>query len=172
MTIAENVELPHIVYNVPGRSAANITPDTITRLAEHPNIAAVKEATGSIDAASEIAARCGDKVALLSGDDSITLPLIAVGGSGVISVLSNLIPDRIEQLARTALSGDFAAARQQHHQLFPLFKGMFVETNPLPVKWAMKLLNRDSGEFRLPLTPPSAEAQTKIEALIKDFNLA
>lgn len=150
MTIAEEVGLPVILYNIPGRCGTALTPATIARLAEHPNIVAVKEATGSMDNASEITTLCD--IEIFSGDDSLTLPLMGVGAKGVISVIANIIPGWIHKLTDLALNNDFDGARRMHRELFPLFKAMFLETNPIPIKAAMKMMGMDTGEIRLPLT--------------------
>ena len=130
-------------------------------------IAAIKEATGSLDIASDIANLCGDDIAIVSGDDSLTLPLMSIGGKGVISVLSNIIPAKVKALSAAALAGDFVAARKQHLELFPLFKGMFIETNPVPIKTAMAMMNADTGELRLPLCELAAENREALELLLK-----
>jgi 4-hydroxy-tetrahydrodipicolinate synthase len=168
MKVAD-VGLPVVLYNIPGRTAVALEPATIERLAAHPKIVAVKEATGSMDTASEILGRCGrDGIAVLSGDDSLTLPLMAIGGRGVISVVSNLLPDHVKALTSAALAGDFAEARRRHHELFPLFKGMFVETNPIPIKTAMFLAGMDTGELRLPMCALSAANRAGLERLLKE----
>jgi 4-hydroxy-tetrahydrodipicolinate synthase len=169
MTIAEKVELPIVLYNIPGRCGVAMTPKTVARLAAHPNIVAIKEATGSLDMASEIASLCD--ITILSGDDSLTLPLAAVGGRGVISVLSNIIPARIADLARLANEGNFEDARKLHLELFPLFKGMFIETNPIPIKAAMKLMGMDTAEVRLPLCDLLPESHTALKKLLTDSGL-
>jgi 4-hydroxy-tetrahydrodipicolinate synthase len=168
MTIADAADMPMVLYNIPGRCGVAMTPQTIARLAKHPNIVAVKEATGSLDMASEIAQLCGpDRFTILSGDDTLTLPLAAVGGKGVISVLSNLLPARIKALADAALAGDFAKARKLHLELFPVCKGMFIETNPIPIKTAMMLAGLDTGELRLPMCEMAEENKAVLEALLK-----
>jgi 4-hydroxy-tetrahydrodipicolinate synthase len=169
MTLAEAVELPIVLYNIPGRCGVAMTPQTIARLASHPHVVAIKEATGSLDTASEIASLCD--LTLLSGDDSLTLPLMSIGGRGVISVLSNLIPDRIHRLCELALSGNYEQARALHLKLFPLFKGMFVETNPIPVKTAMKIMGMDTGELRLPMCELSDANLPRLQQLLRDFDL-
>jgi len=169
MAIADAVDLPMVLYNIPGRCGVAMTAQTVARLATHTNMVAVKEATGSLDMASEIASLCDpDKFTLLSGDDSLTLPLAAVGGKGVISVLSNLLPARVKALADATLSGDFALARRLHLALFPIFKGMFIETNPIPIKTAMQLAGLDTGELRLPMCEMSDDNRAKLEALLKE----
>ena len=164
MTVADAVDLPIVLYNIPGRTGITMEPATVARLAAHANIIAVKEATGSMDIASEIASLCD--IDIVSGDDSLTLPLMSIGARGVISVLSNIIPARVRALTDAALKGDWTTARQMHLDLFPLFKGMFVETNPIPIKTAMAIVGMDSGELRLPLCEPQAEHRAKIEKLI------
>ncbi|MEX2671335.1 MAG: 4-hydroxy-tetrahydrodipicolinate synthase [Phycisphaeraceae bacterium] len=169
MTIAEQVDLPLVLYNIPGRSAVALSAQTIIRLAEHPNIVAVKEATGIMDMTSEIAAGCD--LDILSGDDSLTLPIMSLGGKGVISVVSNIIPDQIARMCHLALEGDFAEARKHHLKLFPLFKAMFVETNPIPLKTAMRLMGMDTGEMRLPLCELSELYLPRIEQALRDQKL-
>jgi 4-hydroxy-tetrahydrodipicolinate synthase len=149
--IAEDVGIPHCVYNIPGRSAKNIEPETIAKLAELTNITMVKEATGSLDQCSQILN--STNLTVLSGDDSLTLPMMSVGGEGVISVAGNIVPGDIVQMVKAALADDFVTASRWHHKLFPLCRDMLsLSTNPIPVKGAMKLLGRDMGELRLPMT--------------------
>lgn len=169
MTIAEAVDIPIILYNIPGRTGITMTPQTVARLARNARIVAVKEATGSLDIASEIASLCN--ITILSGDDSLTLPLMSIGGKGVISVLSNLIPARIKQFVAAAQAGEWAAARKQHLELFPLFKGMFVETNPIPIKAAMAMVGRDSGELRLPMCELSEPHRAGLKKLLENHGL-
>ena len=156
--IAEEVDLPICVYNIPGRTGKNIEPETIVRLAELENITMVKEATGSLDQASQVLLET--ELTVLSGDDSLTLPLMAIGGEGVISVVGNIIPRDMIAMVEAYRQGDSAAACQWHHKLFPLCRDMLgLSTNPIPIKAAMKMLQRDSGELRLPMThlDPSEE---------------
>ena len=158
--IAEAVDLPMVLYNIPGRTGVSLAPVTIARLAQLPQVVAVKEATGSIDQASEILVQCD--LVVLSGDDSLTLPLMAVGAQGVISVVGNLVPKDVKRLTDAMLAGDVATAQEAHRRLFPLCRAMFIETNPIPVKTAMKMVGLlESDEKRLPmtdLTPEHAEA--------------
>ncbi len=159
--LAEAVEIPICVYNIPGRTAKNIEPETIIRLAELPQITMVKEATGQMDQASQILA--STDLTVLSGDDSITLPLLAIGGRGVISVVGNIIPKDMVSLINAFDSGNATEALSWHHRLFPLCRDMLgLSTNPIPIKAAMALLGRDSGELRMPITPLSP---TEVEAL-------
>jgi len=156
--IAEEVDLPICVYNIPGRTGKNIEPETIVRLAELENITMVKEATGSLDQASQVLLET--ELTVLSGDDSLTLPLMAIGGEGVISVVGNIIPKDMIAMVEAYRQGDTAAACQWHHKLFPLCRDMLgLATNPIPIKAAMEMLQRDSGELRLPMThlDPSEE---------------
>lgn len=149
--IAEDVGIPHCVYNIPGRSAKNIEPETIARLAELTNITMVKEATGSLDQCSQILNTTN--LTVLSGDDSLTLPMMSIGAEGVISVAGNIVPQDLLAMVRAALGGNFSEASRLHHKLFPLCRDMLsLATNPIPVKGAMKLLGRDTGELRLPMT--------------------
>ncbi|MCY3005957.1 MAG: 4-hydroxy-tetrahydrodipicolinate synthase [Planctomycetota bacterium] len=149
--IALEVDIPHCVYNIPGRSAKNIEPETIAKLAEIPNITMVKEATGSLDQCSQILN--ATNLTVLSGDDSLTLPMMSIGAQGVISVAGNIIPGDLLAMVKAAAAGDFALASKWHHKLFPLCRDMLsLATNPIPVKAAMMLLGRDTGELRLPMT--------------------
>jgi len=170
--IAEAVELPTIVYNIPPRSVVNILPATIERLAKDcRNIVAVKEASGSLDQSSEIVQRCGNRVTVLSGDDSLTLPILSVGGRGVISVVSNIAPLDVAKMIDYYLAGKVELAAGMHRKLFPLVKAMFVETNPTPVKAAMGMLNMAAGEPRLPLVSPTEASQATIRQALLDYGL-
>jgi len=170
MTVAEQVDLPIVLYNIPGRTGVALTPATIERLAAHPNIIGVKEATGSMDTASEIAMRCGvEDFAILSGDDSLTLPLMAIGGKGVISVVSNLLPGKVKAITDAALSNDFDAARRAHLALFPLLQAcLSLATNPIPIKTAMAIAGRDTGELRLPLCELDEASRASMEQTLRD----
>ncbi len=166
--LADAVEIPICVYNIPGRTGKNIEPDTILRMAERPNISLVKEATGSMDQASQILA--GSDLTLLSGDDSLTLPLMSIGGRGVISVVGNILPNDVIALISAFDSGDLAEARRWHHKLFPLCRDMLgMSTNPIPIKAAMKMLGRDTGELRMPMTPLSAEQEASLQATLTNY---
>lgn len=166
MTIADSVGLPIVLYNIPGRTNVTMSPDTVARLYEHDMIVAIKEATGSLDIASEIASRCD--IPIISGDDSLTLPLMSIGGKGVISVLSNLLPAKVKALCVAGMSNDLAAARQLHHELFHLCKGLLtLSTNPIPIKAAMKMAGVDTGAVRLPLTELPADQAAQLEKLLQ-----
>ena len=168
--IAEEVDLPIVLYNIPGRCGAGVTPETVARLAEVENIVAIKEATGSLDQASEIAARCD--ITIISGDDSLTLPLASVGGKGVISVVANIVPTDVKAMTDLILEGDLVSARQWHKKLFMLCKSMLtLATNPIPIKAAMAMLNMCSDELRLPMTPLEENKKAVLEQTLKDYGL-
>lgn len=151
--VAEGVDLPIVLYNVPSRTGRNIEPETVERLARHARIVAIKEAAGSLDQVSDILARTD--LTVLSGDDSLTLPMLAVGAEGVVSVVANLVPGDVIALLDAFARGDLAEARRRHLQLFPLCRDLLgVAANPIPVKSALRLLGRGNGEMRLPLVPP------------------
>jgi 4-hydroxy-tetrahydrodipicolinate synthase len=168
--VAEAVELPIVLYNIPGRTGSNILPETIARLAELPTIVGVKEATGSLDQASQILALCD--LTLLSGDDSLTLPLMAIGGRGVVSVVANLLPRDLKALVSAFDAGRVQEAQQWHRRLFPLCRDLLgVATNPIPVKAAMKVLGRGTGELRLPLCPLDAAGEARVRQTLKQYGL-
>ena len=168
--MAEAVDIPLCVYNIPGRSAKNIEPSTIIRLGEIPNITMVKEATGSLDQASQILS-CSN-LTVLSGDDSLTLPLLAIGGEGVISVVGNIVPHDMIALCNTFKSGDIPQAIKRHYKLFQLCRDMLgLSTNPIPIKCAMKMLGRDTGGLRLPMTPLDAEDEAKLRKTLATYGL-
>ena len=169
--IAEAVDKPLILYNVPSRTGANIEPGTLARLAEIPNIVAVKEASGSINQISEVLSYVPESFAVLSGDDVVTLPLIALGGAGVISVVANEIPGEMTQLTRAALENDWATARRLHRQFLPLMQANFLESNPLPVKAALAMMGRIEEVYRLPLCPMKKETRSKLEKVVADLAL-
>ncbi|HEY7329388.1 MAG TPA: 4-hydroxy-tetrahydrodipicolinate synthase [Gemmataceae bacterium] len=168
--VAEACDLPIVLYNIPGRTASNIVPETIARLAEIPSIVAIKEATGSLDQASHIASLCN--LTILSGDDSLTLPLMSIGGRGVVSVVGNLIPRDLKALVSAYDAGKATEALQWHRRLFPLCRDMLsVATNPIPVKTAMKLLGRGNGELRLPMCPIDAAGEARIAQTLRAYGL-
>ncbi len=163
--VAEAVDIPVCVYNIPGRTAKNIEIDTIVRLADVPGITMVKEATGSLDQCSSVLA--ATDLTVLSGDDSLTLPMMSVGAEGVISVVGNVVPEDVVSMVRAAADGDFATAREWHYKLFALCRDMLsLATNPIPLKAVMRILGRDSGELRLPMTPlEAAQEQSLLKTL-------
>jgi 4-hydroxy-tetrahydrodipicolinate synthase len=169
--VADACDLPQVVYNIPGRTGSNIAPETLARLAAaYPHVVAVKEATGSLDQASSIAALCD--LTLLSGDDSLTLPLMSIGGRGVVSVVGNIVPKDMLALVKAASEGNFAEALTWHRKLFPLCRDMLsVATNPIPVKTALKLLGRDSGELRLPMCAMDAAGEAKVKQTLASYGL-
>ena len=168
--VAEQIDLPICVYNIPGRAAKNIEPDTICRLGELENITMVKEATGSLDQASQII--CGSNLTVLSGDDSLTLPLMAIGGSGVISVVGNIVPKDMIAMVKAYAAGDVKTALEWHLKLFPLCRDMLgLATNPIPVKSAMQLLGMDAGELRLPMTPLNADQLELLRGTLASYGL-
>jgi 4-hydroxy-tetrahydrodipicolinate synthase len=168
--IAEAVDIPICVYNIPTRTGRNIEPETILRLAEIPGIAMVKEATGSMDQASQIIA--GSDLTVLSGDDSMTLPLMAIGGRGVVSVVGNLVPADMKSLIDAFDAGDLSRARQLHHKLFTLCRDLLgLASNPIPIKAAMRLVGRDTGEVRLPLVPLEQPLVEKLRKVLTDYGV-
>jgi len=168
--IAEEIDLPMVLYNIPGRCGAGLTPETVARLAEIENIVAIKEASGSMDQISEIASRCG--ITILSGDDSMTLPIASLGGKGVISVVANIVPADVKAMTDLILEGDFTSALKWHKKLFTLSKGMLtLATNPIPVKAAMAMLNMCSEELRLPMTPLEDSKKAVLKQTLQDYGL-
>jgi 4-hydroxy-tetrahydrodipicolinate synthase len=168
--LAEETGLPQCIYNIPGRTGKNIEPETIIRLAELENIAIVKEATGSLDQASQIIT--STNLTVLSGDDSLTLPLMAIGGRGVISVVGNIVPQDMLALTGAMDRGDLDEARRWHRKLFPLCRDMLgLSTNPIPIKAAMKMLGRDPGELRLPMTVLEDAGMTRLKKTLADYGL-
>jgi len=169
--IAEATRLPIIVYNVPSRTSVNILPDTIVRLAEIPNIIGVKEASGDITQVAEITTRVPDDFKVLSGDDTMTLPIIAVGGVGVIAVASNEVPGRMAALARAALNNEWDEARRINRELFPLMRANFIETSPGPVKAALAMMGKLKEVYRLPMVPVSSATKEKLRAVLVDLQV-
>jgi 4-hydroxy-tetrahydrodipicolinate synthase len=170
LRISEAVSIPLCIYNIPGRTSKNIEPETICRLGELGNVALVKEATGQLDQASQILA--GSNLTVLSGDDSLTVPLMSIGGEGVISVVGNILPKDMIQLVNACLAGDLRQACHWHHRLFPLCRDMLgLATNPIPIKAALQILGRDSGELRLPMTPLDANGLAKLRQTLNNNGL-
>jgi 4-hydroxy-tetrahydrodipicolinate synthase len=169
--IAEAVDLPQVLYNIPGRTGSNILPETIARIAETcPQLVAIKEATGSLDQASQVAALCD--IAILSGDDSLTLPLMSIGGRGVVSVVGNIVPADMKALVKAFDAGNVAEAQKWHRKLFPLCRDMLgVATNPIPVKVALALLGRGTGELRLPMCALDEAGREKVRKTLVQYGL-
>jgi len=168
--VAEEIDLPIVLYNIPGRCGAGMTPETIARLSELENIVAIKEATGSLDQASAIASLCD--ITIISGDDSLTLPLASVGGKGVISVVANIVPADVKAMTDLILEGDLVSARQWHRKLFDLSKNMLtLATNPIPIKAAMAMLDMASDELRLPMVPMDDAKKQILKQTLKDYGL-
>lgn len=168
--VADACDLPIVLYNIPGRTASNILPETIARLAELAPIVAIKEATGSLDQASHIASLCN--LTILSGDDSMTLPLMSIGGRGIVSVVGNIVPRDLKALVSAYDAGKPQEALQWHRKLFALSRDLLsVATNPIPLKTAMKLLGRDTGELRLPMCALDAAGEARIAATLKAYGL-
>jgi 4-hydroxy-tetrahydrodipicolinate synthase len=170
LAVADAVELPIVLYNIPGRTGSNVLPETINRIGEHPNVVAIKEASGSMDQASQILA--GSNLTVLSGDDSLTLPLLALGGSGVVSVVGNIVPKDIQAVVRHFQAGRLAEAQSAHFRLFELCRDMLsLATNPIPIKAAMKLLGRGNGVLRLPLCPLDGNLESKLRKSLGNHRL-
>jgi 4-hydroxy-tetrahydrodipicolinate synthase len=169
--VANAVDLPLLVYNIPGRTGSNIAPETFARLAEVKNIVGIKESSGSMDQCSDILRLCGDRLTLLSGDDPLALPLMAIGAKGVISVVTNVMPREVHELAAAGLAGDFEQARATHYKLLPLTRALFVETNPIPIKQACAFMGKCTNEVRLPLLPMTPPAAAKLRDIMKDLRL-
>jgi 4-hydroxy-tetrahydrodipicolinate synthase len=168
--VAEAVDIPIVLYNIPGRTGVNMLPETIARLAEIPSIVAIKEATGSLDQASQIAV--STNLTILSGDDSLTLPLMSIGARGVVSVVGNIVPRDMKALCVAFDQGDLAGAQNWHRKLFPLCRDMLgVATNPIPLKTAMKLLGRGNGEMRLPLYPLDGAGEARVRTTLQEYGL-
>lgn len=169
--IAQAVDLPCILYNVPSRTGCNLQPTTLAQLAKLPNINAVKEASGNIAQVAEIAALCGEELNIYSGNDDQIVPLLALGGKGVISVLSNVAPQFTHDLCAKWFAGDTAGSLAMQLQAMPLCKALFADVNPIPVKWAMNRLGWQAGACRLPLVKPSPAVQQQLEAALREFGL-
>ena len=170
--VAESVAIPVLLYNIQSRTAINVETDTLARLARDvKNIVGVKEASGSLDQMSQVIAACGPNFSVLSGDDNITLPLLAIGGSGVVSVIANIVPRETAELVHAALDGDWKRARELHYRLFPLARAAFLETNPIPIKEAMAMAGMLEPEFRLPMCRMSDANREKLRAILKPYGL-
>jgi 4-hydroxy-tetrahydrodipicolinate synthase len=170
--VAESVAIPIVAYNIQSRTAVNVETDTLARLARDVrNIVGVKEASGSLDQMSQVILACGPDFSVLSGDDNITLPLLAIGGSGVVSVIANILPRETSDMVHAALDGDWKRARDLHYRLFPLARAAFLETNPIPIKEAMAMAGMIEPEFRLPMCRMSDANREKLRAILKAYAL-
>jgi 4-hydroxy-tetrahydrodipicolinate synthase len=168
-TIAKAVDIPIMLYNVPSRTGISMLPETVARLSKVDTIVAIKEASGSLDQVSQILSLCD--ITVLSGDDSLTLPMMALGAKGVVSVAANIIPGDVAAMVDAFLQGKHEEARQRHFAMMPIFKAMFLETNPLPVKASLSLMGLIKAEWRLPLCPPKDETVTKLKKVLKEYGL-
>jgi len=167
--IASETNIPIVIYNVPGRTGISIAPETVAELAELKNIVAIKEASGSIDQASSILTKCN--IDLLSGDDALTVPIMSIGGCGVISVAANIVPEKMAALTNAMMNGDLSTAEQLHRELYSLCKSMFVETNPVPVKAALSLMGKIKENYRLPMVPMSSSNKKIVESELKKMGI-
>ncbi|MDI6727846.1 MAG: 4-hydroxy-tetrahydrodipicolinate synthase [Thermodesulfovibrionales bacterium] len=169
--VADAVKIPIVLYNVPGRTAVNMLPSTVARLTECKNIVGIKEATGDMKQASELIRLCGDRLTVLSGDDFTTLPLLALGGHGAISVTANVAPKDSAEMYNAWANGDIAKARELHYKLEPINSAMFIETNPIPVKTALVMMGKIREEFRLPLCEMSKSNKEKLKGVLKSAKI-
>ena len=169
--VAQAVDLPLILYNIQGRTSVNMTPETIARTAQLPNVVGIKEGSGSLGQVSEIIHQCGDAFTVLSGDDPLTVPMMALGAKGVITVTANVAPKEMANMVNAALAGNFAEARASHFKIAPLFKALFYETNPIPVKEALALMNKIDPDIRLPLTRLSPDNRDRLGRVMQEVGV-
>ncbi len=169
--IAEAVALPQVLYNVPGRTSINMLPETVARLAELPEVVAIKEASGNPGQMAEIVKLAGDKITLLAGDDIVALPVLALGGKGVVSVVANIAPRETADMVNAWEDGNIEKARELYYRLFPLFQAMFYETNPIPVKTSLALMGKIRDELRLPLCPMGPANLERLKKALQDYGL-
>ena len=169
--ISQEISIPIVVYNVPSRTGVDLLPETVARLSELGNIVGIKEATGSMKRVSEIISLCGDKIAVISGDDSTYFPLLALGGKGVISVAANVVPRKMAEIWRLTREGKWEEARSLHYKLFPLFQALFYETNPIPVKAALSMMGYIEEELRLPLVRMSEKNRERLKEVLQKLGL-
>ena len=170
-TVASQTRIPIVVYNVPGRTSLNLLPETMARLATLPNIVGLKDATGDLKQGAKTLELCGDRITVLSGDDFTTFPLLCVGGMGVISVVSNVVPGDMAGMCNAFFKGDLAEARRLHYKMWPLIEAMFIETNPVPVKAAVKMMGKITGEVRQPLCPLAPQNEEKLRQIMQKYGL-
>lgn len=169
--VAQAVDLPLILYNIQGRTSVNMTPETIARTAQLPNVVGIKEGSGSLGQVSEIIHQCGEAFTILSGDDPLTVPMMALGAKGVITVTANVAPKEMANMVNAALAGNFAEARTWHFKLAPLFKALFYETNPIPVKEALSIMNKIDPDIRLPLTRLSSDNRDRLGRVMQEVGV-
>ncbi len=169
--VAEAVDLPIVLYNIPGRTSVNMLPATVARLSSIKHIVAIKEGSGSLQQVSDIVQACGERLTVLSGDDALTLPMMALGAKGVITVTANIVPKDMAKMVEAFTAGKLAEARKLHYKMSPLFTALFYETNPIPVKEAMGMMGKCSAELRLPLCPMAADTRDKLSRALKDYGL-
>jgi len=169
--IAQAVPLPQVLYNVPGRTSVNMLPETVARLAELPEVVAIKEASGSLGQMAEVVRLAGDKITLLSGDDNLTLPVLAIGGKGVVSVVANIVPKDNADMVKAWEEGDVKKATELYYKLLPLCQAMFYETNPIPVKTSLALMGKIKEEMRLPLCPMAPANLEKLKKALSEYGL-
>jgi 4-hydroxy-tetrahydrodipicolinate synthase len=169
--IADAVDLPMVVYNIAGRTGKNIDNPTMLELAQHRNIVAVKEASGDINQMMDLIAKKSSGFSVLSGDDNLVFPLMALGGTGVISVASNIVPDRMSAMVGAALKGDWAGARRMHYELLPLFRAIFIETNPIPVKAALAMMGMCAESYRLPMCQMAPKNRDSLQATLRELKI-
>lgn len=167
--VASKVNIPIMLYNVPSRTGISMLPSTVARLSKIDNIVAIKEAAGSVQQVMDILDLCD--ITVMSGDDSMTLPFMSVGAKGVVSVVANIVPDKVHKLTQSFLDGDMEASRETHYQILNLCKSMFLETNPLPVKTSLSLMGRINEEWRLPLCEMRSDTKEKLESVLKEYKL-
>jgi len=170
-TLSDEVDIPIITYNIASRTGVNIEPKTMARISKLKNVVGVKEASGNLNQMSETRALCGKDFNLISGDDSLTLPLLAVGGCGVISVVANIIPKDVSGMVDAFINGNIEKARELHYKMLPLIKAMFIETNPIPVKTAMVMMGMIEEALRLPMCKMQDENRDKLKSALKDYGL-
>jgi 4-hydroxy-tetrahydrodipicolinate synthase len=170
-SVANVTRIPIVVYNVPGRTSLNLLPETMARLATLPNIVGLKDATGDLKQGAKTLELCGDRITVLSGDDFTTFPLLCVGGMGVISVVSNVVPGDMAGMCNAFFKGDLAEARRLHYKMWPLIEAMFYETNPVPVKAAVKMMGKITGEVRQPLCPLAPQNEEKLRQVMQKYGL-
>jgi 4-hydroxy-tetrahydrodipicolinate synthase len=169
--VAEAVDLPIVLYNIPGRTSVNMLPPTVARLSSIKNIVAIKEGSGSLQQVSDIIQACGERMTVLSGDDALTLPMMALGARGVITVTANIVPKDMAKMVDAFAAGKLKEAQKLHYKMSPLFAALFYETNPIPVKEALGMMGRCSAELRLPLCPMAADTREKLARALKDYGL-